>query len=243
MPPAPQASYQPWLEQAPPPMYDEGQPTTLAAPRTMRDRWKKLTGGAGAGIAVLAKLKVLAFLVKLKFLATFGVTFAAYAWIYGWKFGLGFVLLLLVHELGHMIVFKARGVDVSLPTFTFWGAYVKARPKSVYDSVLGGLAGPGVGALGALVALAIWHANDQPVYRAIAAFGFLMNLINLAPIGFLDGGHIWQGLRGKLSNGPGSARIYAMSPEQRLVGMAIYLGLIVVIGYATSQTYFQQNFN
>jgi hypothetical protein len=237
---------QPWLEHAAP-TYDAAQPPqTLAAPRTLRERWQKLSGGIGIALAALWKLKVLAFLVKLKFLlsfSTFFLSFAAYAWFYGWQFGLGLVVLILVHELGHMAVFKARGVDVSLPTFTVWGAYVKAKPKTVYDSVLGGLAGPGFGALGALVALAVWNQNDQPLYRALASFGFLMNLFNLAPLGFLDGGNIWRGLRGQLSNGPGSPRVHVMSPEQRRVVWAIYVALIVVLGYATKVTYFQRNFN
>ncbi len=243
-PPPPQAPYQPWLNQADPSAFDTGQlPTTLAAPRTFRERWQKIAGAIGAGFAALWKLKVLALLVKLKFLVSFGsffLSFAAYAWIYGWQFGAGLVVLLLVHEVGHMIVFKARGVDVSLPRFTIWGAYVKAQPKNAYDGALGGLAGPGVGALGALVALAVWHANGSLAFRAIAAFGFLMNLFNLAPIPFLDGGHIWRSLRGTLSNGKGSARIHTMSPDQRRVVWAIYVALIVVIGYATSQTYFHR---
>ncbi|MDX6202953.1 MAG: hypothetical protein QOJ83_2453 [Frankiales bacterium] len=245
MPPPP---YQPWLAAPARPGADgEGPtPTTLAAPRTLRERWQKLSGAVAAGFAALWKLKVLAFLVKLKFLLSFGtffLSFAAYAWFYGWQFGLGLVVLILVHELGHMAVFRARGVDVSMPTFTIWGAYVKAKPKSVYDSVLGGLAGPGFGALGALACLAVWNANDQPLYRALASFGFLMNLFNLAPLGFLDGGNIWRSLRGQLTNGPGSARAYAMSQEQRRVVLAIYLALIVVLGYATKVTYFQQSFS
>ncbi|MDX6245654.1 MAG: hypothetical protein QOE76_3377 [Frankiales bacterium] len=246
LPPAPGGPYQPWLD-SPAPTFDAEQPQqTLAAPRTMRDRWQKLSGGIAAAFAALWKLKILAFLVKLKFLLSFGtffLSFAAYAWFYGWQFGLGLVVLILVHELGHMAVFKARGVDVSLPTFTILGAYVKARPKTVYDSVLGGLAGPGFGALGALAALAVWNQNDQPLYRALASFGFLMNLFNLAPLGFLDGGNIWRALRGQLTNGPGSARAHVMSPEQRRVVWAIYVALIVVLGYATKVTYFQRNFS
>ena len=92
------------------------------------------------------------------------------------------------------------------------------------------------------MALAIWHSNDQPAFRAIAAFGFVMNLFNLAPIPFLDGGHIWRALRGDLTNGKGSARVHAMSPDQRRVVWAIYIALIVVVGYATKLTYFQRTF-
>lgn len=153
---------------------------------------------APLGLAIVAffsKIKVvLLALTKAKFLVSSGsmlVSIAAYATIWGWQFAVGFVLLLLVHEYGHVIQLRREGVrDASAPIFIpFFGALIWS--KSLGDDAAAeartALAGPIVGALGAAACGGIYLATDAELFRALAFTGFFLNLFNLLPVGFLDG--------------------------------------------------------
>jgi Zn-dependent protease len=128
-----------------------------------------------------------------KFFAFF-VSFAAYSlWFKSWPFGLGFVLLILVHELGHVFEARRQGVPVTLPTFIpGFGAFVTTRQEGVapWRSALIALAGPFVGGLGAAAVWAVGSAHDTTWLVVLANIGFLLNAFNLLPIGFLDGGTV-----------------------------------------------------
>jgi Zn-dependent protease len=145
--------------------------------------------------ALLAKLKgVLLLLPKAKFLVTSGsmlVSVAAYALIWGWQFGVGFVLLLLVHEYGHVIQLRREGVkDVSAPVFIpFLGAAIWAKTlgKDAAAEARVGLAGPILGSLAALACVGLYAATGNNLFLALAFTGFFLNLFNLLPVGFLDG--------------------------------------------------------
>ncbi len=152
-----------------------------------------------APVAVLAGLAVkfkTAFLVLAKVkvfstAATMLVSVAAYAWLWGWKFGLGFVALLLVHELGHVIELRRQGVPASAPLFIpFMGAVVgmKQLPENAWNEARVALAGPLLGGLGAAAvwAAGLWLHSDLLV--ALAFTGFFLNLFNLLPVSPLDGG-------------------------------------------------------
>src|SRR3954454_866054 len=141
-------------------------------PEAPRSPLKKVGGAIAAAALVLAKfglkLKALVFLLpKVKLLstsATMLVSVAAYALIWGWRFALGFVLLLFVHEMGHVIQLKREGVPASAPLFIpFLGAFVgmKKMPDDAAAEARVGLAGPVLGSLGALVPLTIWQATGR----------------------------------------------------------------------------------
>jgi Zn-dependent protease len=162
--------------------------------------WFKRVGGALAAVGVLivkfgVKLKALLLLLpKLKLLTTSGsmlVSVGAYSLIWGWKFALGFVLLLFVHEMGHVIQLRREGIKASAPVFIpFLGAAVWA--KSLGDDALAearvGLAGPVLGSLGAAALIPIADATGNEMFRALAFTGFFLNLFNLLPVLPLDGG-------------------------------------------------------
>jgi|tagenome__1003787_1003787.scaffolds.fasta_scaffold20730848_2 membrane-associated protease RseP (regulator of RpoE activity) len=128
-----------------------------------------------------------------KFFAVF-VSFAVYsALFHSWEFGLGLILLILVHEMGHFAEAKRQGVHVTLPTFVpFLGAYVLVSRANLspYRSSLISLAGPFVGSLGAAVAWAASAFGDARLFVGLASIGFFLNAFNLLPIGFLDGGTV-----------------------------------------------------
>jgi Zn-dependent protease len=142
-----------------------------------------------------AKLKVLLVaLPKLKLLTTSGtmlVSIAAYALIWGWQFAVGFVLLLLVHEMGHVIQLRREGVPASAPLFIpFLGAVVgmKRLPDNALAEARVGLAGPVLGTLGSAAMIPLYLATGNNLFRALAFVGFFLNLFNLAPVLPLDGG-------------------------------------------------------
>jgi Zn-dependent protease len=149
-----------------------------------------------AGLAVMIGGAALKWgFVFAKFFAFF-VSFAAYSfWFGSWQFGLGFVLLILVHELGHVAEARRQGLPVSLPTFIpFLGAFVTVQHGNLppWRSALVSLAGPFVGGLAAAGVWVVGEARNSTWLVVLANLGFLLNAFNLLPIGFLDGGTVWR---------------------------------------------------
>ena len=119
------------------------------------------------------------------------VSIAAYSLIWGWKFAVGFVILLFVHEMGHVIQLRREGIPASAPLFIpFLGAVVWGRilEGNALAEARVGLAGPVLGSIGAAVCWAIGAGIDSDFFRALAFIGFFLNLFNLAPVTPLDGG-------------------------------------------------------
>jgi Zn-dependent protease len=156
---------------------------------------RKMAGFGAAVLGVLAKLKaILLILGNVKIFATAGtmiVSVLAYSTIWGFPFAAGFVVLLLVHELGHVIALRREGIRASAPLFIpFLGAVISA--KSLGENALAearvGLGGPILGSIGSAACIVIWHATGNDMWRALAFTGFFLNLFNLLPVVPLDGG-------------------------------------------------------
>lgn len=182
-------------------------------------RWRRLLGPLFVLGALAAKFKgVLLLLPKLKLLTTSAsmlVSIAAYSLIWGWTFALGFVLLLLVHELGHVIQLRREGIEASAPMFIpFLGAVVAA--KSLGDDAAAearvGLAGPILGSLGTALLIPVWLITGNDFWQALAFTGFFLNLFNLLPVVPLDGGRAMA----------------AMAPWMWFVGLAAMLAFAIV---------------
>lgn len=121
------------------------------------------------------------------------VTVLAYATKFRLGLVIGFVLITLIHEVGHAVAIRAKGLRAGYMVFIpFIGGAVtlKDQPRSVYDDAQIGLAGPFAGTLASLGSLLIFKFTDDPLYLLVALTGFILNLINLLPIGMLDGGRI-----------------------------------------------------
>ena len=168
--------------------------------------------------AGLALLKFGGLLLKLKVVTTgvsMLVSVGAYAWIWGLPFAVGFVLLIFVHELGHVLELRRQGVPASAPLFIpFLGAVIgmKALPDDAWKEARVALAGPILGSLGAAVIWAIGAAQGSDLLVAIAFVGFFLNLFNLIPLVPLDGGRA----------------VGALHPALWLVGLVLMVGLVVV---------------
>lgn len=152
--------------------------------------WTRRLGPLAPLAAFLLKGKFLLSLFKLKFLFSFA-SFAVIYWgLYGWKFGLGMALLIMVHEFGHFIAAKRRGFKADLPVFIpFFGAYVRYAAVDILPETRSfiSLAGPAAGALGSLVCALIWLNTKDDVWVALAAFNSFINMLNLIPVFSLDG--------------------------------------------------------
>lgn len=179
-----------------PPANPFGPEKPVGAKRSLRRRAGGAVAGAGALIAKFAaQLKGLLFLLpKAKLLLTAGsalVSVAAYSLLWGWQFAVGFVVLLFVHEMGHVIQLRREGIPASAPTFIpFLGAVIASRSlgNDAYAEAKVGLAGPVLGTIGAAACLAIGEASGSGLFKALAYIGFLVNLFNLIPVVPLDGG-------------------------------------------------------
>ena len=141
--------------------------------------------------AFLAKFGVV--LLKFKFLFSMFVSAAVYVWIGGWWFGIGLVVLLFVHEMGHVFEARHQGLPVSAPMFIpFLGALItlKQMPQDAWREARIGIAGPLLGSAGAAVIYLAGLAYDSQHLKALAFLGFFINLFNLLPVSPLDGGRI-----------------------------------------------------
>lgn len=190
---------------------------------------KKALGPVGVVFVVIAK-----FFAKLKFLilpvikflplllktgGTMIISIGIYAMAWGIWFAVGFVLLIFVHECGHLLVAKKIGLKVGAPVFIpFAGAFIalKEAPPNGWTEARVGIGGPILGAAGALICYFIYLATNNPLFCGLANVGFLLNLFNLAPVSPLDGGRIAT----------------ALSPWLWLVGFAILMA--VAIGQFTT---------
>ena len=215
---------QAWAAPAPTPhsagTAPELRPTPAPAPPT--PHWKRGLGLlAAAGVLLLkfgAKLKgLLLLLPKLKLFSTSAsmlVSIGAYALIWGWRFAVGFVLLLLVHEYGHVLQLRREGIKATAPMFIpFLGAFVgmKEMPKDAAAEARVGLAGPILGSLACLVPVGLYLVTGNELFQALAFVGFFLNLFNLLPVLPLDGGRAMA----------------ALSPWMWLIGFALLVAAAV----------------
>lgn len=136
----------------------------------------------------------------------------AYSWIFGWRYAVGFVLLILFHELGHYVAARQRGLDVGVPTFIpFVGAWIqiKEQPTNVETEAYIAFAGPVIGTLAAMGCYWLARENGSQLLLALAYAGCMINLFNLIPISPLDGGRITA----------------IISPKIWLLGLSLLVGL------------------
>jgi Zn-dependent protease len=186
---------------------------------------KRIGSALAAIVALFAKFftaikGLLLLLPKIKLLTTTGtalVSVAAYSLFFGWEFAAGFVLLLFVHEMGHVIQLRREGVPASAPMFIpGFGAVVmmKSLPDDALAEARVGLAGPLLGTLGAAACLALAETLDSDLLRALAYVAFFLNLINLIPVTPFDGGRAMA----------------AMAPAMWFVGLGTLLVLLLITG-------------
>jgi Zn-dependent protease len=160
--------------------------------------------------------------------STIFIAVAAYALIWGWKFAIGVVVLILIHETGHFIEAEREGLHPKLPVFIpFLGAYVQYTRGNPWQTARVAIAGPILGGAAAFGCYLIGKSDGSSLMLALAYFGFFLNLFNLVPFGIFDGGAVWRSAR-FLRLGGGQAKA--------LFVYALYFGtaLMLVLGMVAS---------
>ncbi len=188
--------------------------------QSLRKRIGSMLAAIGAAIAKfwVAIKGVILLLPKAKLFVTAGtalVSVAAYSIFFGWEFAAGFVVLLFLHEMGHVIALRREGIKASAPMFVpFMGAMIFSR--SLGENALAearvGLAGPILGSIAAAAVAAIGELTGSSLLIALAYFGFFINLFNLLPVVPLDGGRAMA----------------AMAPWMWFLGFGALVGLAIL---------------
>jgi Zn-dependent protease len=140
------------------------------------------------------------------------LSIVVYGELFGWRYAVGFVALLLAHEMGHYVAARQRGLQVGLPTFIpFVGAWINLRTQELDPETVAfvGMAGPLLGSTAAFVVFLVATQYQLPWLMAVAYAGFVLNLFNLIPITPLDGGHI----------------VGVISPKLWILGVPLLVGL------------------
>jgi len=148
-----------------------------------------------AALAVWAVVKYgLVFLVKIPAFATLFsalISVGAWAWVYGsWWAGVAIVVMIFIHEMGHVVEIQRQGMRATAPVFIpFLGAAIFQRehPTSAVNQATIGIAGPIAGTIGATAAFLLYGSTQNPIFLFAALVGFLLNLFNMLPVWQLDG--------------------------------------------------------
>jgi Zn-dependent protease len=192
---------------------DEVQP-----PPPSDNKWAQRLGPVGPIAVLLAKSKVLLTAVfKLKFLLSFSAFIGIYWGMFGMKFGIGFAVLILIHEMGHFIDIKRRGLPAEMPVFLpGLGAYVRWQALGVPLATRAAvsLAGPLAGFFASVACAVLGWQTGNPLWAALARAGAVLNLLNLIPVWVLDGGQA----------------ALALSKMERIVLLTACLALWLVLG-------------
>jgi Zn-dependent protease len=181
-------------------------PTETSTNPSGRGAWWAALGGVGLLlwkfkfilVFVFSKLKLLVFGLSkgttvLSMLASAGVYWAAF----GWQFGVGLVLSIYVHEIGHVAALQRLGIKATAPMFIpGLGAFIRSKqyPASVREDAYIGLAGPIWGMGAAIACFLMWLGTGYGLWAALTQWGAIINLFNLTPFGTLDGGRGFRAL-------------------------------------------------
>ncbi|MFO0728841.1 MAG: site-2 protease family protein [Myxococcota bacterium] len=174
-------------------------PTTALPTASGERAWKKAFSPLVILGVVLLKAKGLLlpllkfFPIVLKTGGTMFLSIGVYAMVWGWKYAAGFVLLIFIHESGHLLAARSFGLNAGAPVFIpFMGAFIalKDAPRNAWMEAWVGISGPLAGAWAAGVCHLAGLAYDVPLLIALAWSGYWLNLFNLTPLGQLDGGRV-----------------------------------------------------
>jgi len=215
----------------PPPMYQGGADIPPQSPHHYSPAPSRRTsGGVGAGLlAALAAAwaygkYALLFLFKFKAFGTLIsllVSFGGYALFWGWSFAAALIVMIFVHEMGHVIEIRRQGMQATAPIFIpFLGAAIfqRSHPTDALKQAQIGIAGPIAGTIGASAAFFLYLSTHWEIFLLAALIGFYINLFNLIPVWQLDGAWVlapvskWLQLGGFLLIGVGVVAFHFVSP-------------------------------
>lgn len=134
-------------------------------------------------------------------LVTGAITFASFMYLFGWSVALMLIVLILIHELGHVVAMRWCGIPVKGIYFIpfFGGVAVGAdRYRSEGERGLVAFMGPGLSLVTTAAFFAASVATGEELWRDLALMSAILNGLNLLPVMPLDGGHIADSLVSRL---------------------------------------------
>lgn len=182
-----------------------------------KSKWAARLGPLAPVAIALTKAKVLLSVFKLSFLLSLAAFMGFYWTLYGARFGVGFAVLILIHEMGHFIDIKRRGLPADMPVFLpGLGAYVRwqAMGVSIETRAAVSLAGPLFGWFAAAACALLWWSTGNGLWAALARAGAWLNVLNLIPVWVLDGGQA----------------VLALNKNERLVLLTACVALWLFLG-------------
>lgn len=197
---------------------DRPRATPIPEPAAEAPWWRRVFGPilAGAWAVVKFGAPVLKFLPAIfKTGGSMLLSIGAYALLYGWKFAAGFVLLIFVHEAGHLVAARLCGLKAGAPVFIpFLGARIALQdaPKNAWVEAVVGIGGPLFGTIGGVACVVLGIMFQSPLMLALASATFFLQLFNLMPIIPLDGGRV----------------VAAISPWLWIAGLALLVPFILL---------------
>ena len=216
----PQWAPPPPLAPLPPPPGYGLDPTLPGPPPASGPRSRTGVMGWLSGLiaGAFALFKYAFFLVPYgKTFITLLISFGAYAIFFGPWFAAGLVVMILIHEFGHVIEIRRQGMEATAPVFIpFFGAAIfqRTHPTDALHQAQIGIAGPLLGTVGATVAYILYGSTHFTPLLLAAYLGFYINLFNLIPAGMLDGGWI----------------LAPVSKWFQVFGLALLVALVVFVG-------------
>ena len=185
--------------------------------------WVTLSGKLGGKVLSLgAKLLKTTKVVKL---GLAGASAVSYTLLFSWKFTAAIMVLLFVHESGHVWAMRRRGIKTKGFYFIpfIGGAAVADEAFGTRDNeTYIALMGPTWGLLLSLGFAVLWQLTGNALWAAVASWMALVNLINMLPVNPLDGGRILKSVLFSISSTAGLVFM--------LVGSALAIALFFKMG-------------
>jgi Zn-dependent protease len=214
----------------PPPGYQGGSDIPPQSPYHYSPAPKRSSGSllgwlGSAALAVWAVVKYgLVFLFKIPAFATLFsalVSVGVYAQVLGgWTIAISLVVMIFVHEMGHVVEIRRQGMAATAPIFIpLVGAAIFQRehPSTAVKQAQIGIAGPIAGTIGATVAFMFYLSTQNPVFLLAALIGFGLNLLNMIPVWQLDGAWV----------------LAPVSPWFQVLGLAAIAVLVVIFHFVS----------
>lgn len=115
--------------------------------------------------------------------------------VINFKYAVGYLFILIIHESGHYIAAKFLKIGVSFGGFTPFGAYIiHENPKTCKENAIIAIGGPLFGGILGLIYYIVYYVTGDYTFIVLAFTSIIINLLNLIPVSPLDGGNIVEAI-------------------------------------------------
>jgi Zn-dependent protease len=161
----------------------------------------------------------------------FSLLIFAAAGIFAWEVHivLLLVVIIFIHELGHLVAMKMfKYKNVKMLFIPLFGGMASGVPQEddAFKNAIIALAGPLFGFAGGLVGTAFYLITKQEIFLEFATVSLVLNAFNLLPFLPLDGGHYINDTL--FSRYPTAEMIFRGVAVLGLLGLAAVMGQIIL---------------